>query len=185
MSILRATENSVLWLLQDNVHARENLMKEAKTCGVDPARLVFASRMPLADHLARHRAADLFLDSYPYTAHTTTSDALWAGLPVLTRIGQTFASRVAASLLRAAGLSELVTSTADEFVAAAIALASQAEPLSGYRQRLARNRENCALFDTSAYARNLETAYEMMVERYRQGLRPDHLFIGDKVQQQS
>ena len=115
MAILGQVEGSVLWLLEDNARAAENLRKEAAARGVDPKRIVFAKRVPLADHLARHRLADLFLDTLPYNAHTTASDALWAGLPVLTRTGETFAGRVATSLLNAIGLPELVTRTREEY----------------------------------------------------------------------
>ena len=114
MRILARVDGSILWLFEDNPEATINLRAAAQTRGVDPQRLVFAKRLPLADHLARHRLADLFLDTSPYNAHTTASDALWAGLPVLTRIGETFAGRVAASLLQAIGLSELITITPAE-----------------------------------------------------------------------
>ena len=123
MRILKQVEGSVLWLLEDNETAANNLRREAEARGVEPARLVFARRMPLPEHLARHRAADLFIDTLPYNAHTTASDALWAGLPVLTRIGESFAGRVAASLLNAVGLPELITATQEQYEAMAVALA--------------------------------------------------------------
>ncbi len=115
MDILKKTPTSVLWLLEDNKHAAENLRQEAQVRGVEPDRLIFAERMPMAQHLARHKCADLFLDTLPCNAHTTASDALWAGLPVLTRMGESFASRVAASLLNAIGLPELITNSAIEY----------------------------------------------------------------------
>ena len=123
MRILGRVEGSVLWLLEENPWAVENLRAEAARRGIAPQRLVFASSLTVDEHLARHRLADLFLDTLPYNAHTTASDALWAGLPVLTRTGETFASRVAASLLRAIGLPELITSTESEFEELAVELA--------------------------------------------------------------
>src|SRR5919106_4256734 len=115
MNLLREIPQSVLWLLEDNAAARRNLQQAARASGVDPARLRFAPRVAPAEHLARHRLADLFLDTLPYNAHTTASDALWAGLPVLTCVGNTFAGRVAASLLKAVGLSELVARSREEY----------------------------------------------------------------------
>ena len=115
MNILKKTPTSVLWLLENNKHVAENLRQEAQVRGVEPNRLVFAGRMPMAQHLARHKCADLFLDTLPCNAHTTASDALWAGLPVLTRMGESFASRVAASLLNAIGLPELITTSAIDY----------------------------------------------------------------------
>ena len=123
MRLLHAVEGSVLWLLGDNESAERNLRKEAQARGIDPARLVFAGRLPLEDHLARHRLADLFLDTLPYNAHTTASDALWTGLPVITRLGKSFAGRVAASLLNAIGLPELVTHSIEDYEALALRLA--------------------------------------------------------------
>ena len=175
MNILKQVNGSVLWLFADNAKAASNLQKEAKNRGVHPERLIFAKRMPLSEHLARHRFADLFLDTYPYNAHTTASDALWAGLPVLTRIGETFASRVAASLLNAIGLSELVTSTPQAYEALAIELATNPEKLAAIKRKLANNRLTTPLFDTQTYTRHIEAAYTMMYERYQADLPPDHI----------
>ena len=126
MKLLKAVQGSVLWLSETNVTAANNLRGEATAAGVDPDRLVFAGRVPSsADHLARHRLADLFLDTLPYNAHATASDALWAGLPVLTQIGETFAGRVAASLLTAVDLPELITRTPEQFENLAIELATR------------------------------------------------------------
>jgi len=175
MRILKAVEGSVLWLFEDNVWAAENLKKEALKHGVDDARLVFAKKMPLKDHLARHFYADLFLDTLPYNAHTTTSDALWAGLPVLTLMGESFASRVAASLLNAIGLPELITNTKEQYESLAIELARNPERLAAIKLKLSNNRLTTALFDTPLFTRNLETLYIKMVERYQADLRPEHL----------
>ncbi len=181
MRILRAVEGSVLWLLQDNYWAAENLKKEAEKQGVAPDRLVFAERLPLPEHLARHRQADLFLDTFPYNAHTTTSDALWAGLPVLTLIGRSFASRVAASLLNAVGLSELITGTQEECEALAIELAMNPNKLEDIKLKLANNRMTTPLFDTLCFTKNIEAAYIKMYERYHAGLEPEHILIDSQL----
>jgi predicted O-linked N-acetylglucosamine transferase (SPINDLY family) len=171
MRLLQRSEGSVLWLLEDNSAAPRNLRREATRRGVDPARLIFARRVGLQDHLARHRLADLFLDTLPCNAHTTASDALWAGLPVLTHLGHTFAGRVAASLLAAAGLPELITRSWDEYEATALKLFADASLLAGLKARLAQAR-NGPLFDSARYCRHLEDAYVAMWERARRGEPP-------------
>jgi predicted O-linked N-acetylglucosamine transferase (SPINDLY family) len=177
MRLLARVPGSVLWLLQDNPAAARNLRQEAALRGVDPARLIFAARLPTDEHLARHRLADLFLDTLPYNAHTTSSDALWAGLPVLTCLGGAFPARVAASLLHAVGLPELVTSGLGHYEARALELANHGAELAELRARLARNRETYPLFDTARFTRHIEAAYEMMWQRYQQGLPPEHLDV--------
>ena len=167
MRILKAVEGSVLWLFQDNPWAVENLKREALNHGIDISRLIFAEKMPLEEHLARHRQADLFLDTFPYNAHTTASDALWAGLPVLTLMGQSFASRVAASLLTAIGLPELITTTSQEYEALAIELAKNPEKLAALKEKLAKNRLTTPLFDTPQFTKDLERAYVQMYEDYQ------------------
>ena len=156
----------MLWLLECNAWARTNLHRKATVRGVDPRRLVFAPRLPIDQHLARQVLADLFLDTLPYNAHTTTSDALWVGLPVVTCAGETFASRVAGSLLRAAGAPELVTGSLPEYEALALHLASNPEALRGIREKLMRTRDSMPLFDTKRFARNLELAYRGMWQRW-------------------
>lgn len=173
MRILQAVEGSVLWLLEDNPLAADNLRREAVARGVAAERLVFAPRMPLDEHLARHRHADLFLDTLPYNAHTTASDALWAGLPVLTCAGSAFASRVAASLLHAVGLPELVVDTQHEYEARAIALARDAHAILALHDKLKSLLPQAPLFDTRRFARDIEAAYVAMHERALQGLPPD------------
>ena len=175
MRILGQVEGSILWLFADNPAAVSNLRREAEARAVSPERLVFAERMPLADHLARHRVADLFLDTTPYNAHTTASDALWAGLPVLTLIGDTFAGRVGASLLNALGLPELITSTTREYEDLAVELVRRPQKLAGLKRKLARQRLTTPLFDTERFARQLERAYAAMFDRYDAGLPPDHI----------
>jgi predicted O-linked N-acetylglucosamine transferase (SPINDLY family) len=177
MRILQQVEGSVLWLLQANAKAADNLRREARLRGVDPNRLVFAGRMPPSEHLARHRAADLFLDTLPYNAHTTASDALWAGLPVLTCIGDTFVGRVAASLLQAICLPELITATLDHYERLALELATNPAKLSTIRSKLASNRLAAPLFDTQLFTRHIETAYAAMHERHQAGLPPRDIVV--------
>jgi predicted O-linked N-acetylglucosamine transferase (SPINDLY family) len=177
MRILRKVEGSVFWLLEDNVKVADNLRKEAKKRGVDAARIVFAKRLPLAEHLARHRSADLFLDTLPCNAHATASDALWAGLPVLTLAGESFTSRVAASLLNAIRLPELITSSQEEYEALAIVLATSPEKLKQIKQKLEQNRLTTPLFDTPLFTQHIEAAYSMMYERYQEGLIPENIDI--------
>ena len=165
MRLLKATPGSVLWLLENNPIAAANLQKEARTRGIAPERLVLAPHLPLAEHLARHRQADLFLDTFPYNAHTTASDALWAGCPVLTLAGKTFASRVAGSLLRSIGLPELITTSLDEYHAMAMRLAVDARLLADLRSQLEAYRETSPLFDGGQFAREIEKAYGDMWKR--------------------
>lgn len=179
MRILGRIEGSVLWLFKENQIAADNLAKEAEIRGIAPARLVFAEKLPLDQHLARYKHADLFLDTLYYNAHTTASDALWAGLPVLTTQGDTYASRVAASLLNAIGLPELVTYSVGEYENLAVELATNPETLAGLKQKLVNNRLTTPLFDTPQFTRHLENAYEQMIERYRKGLKPDHIHVSN------
>ena len=172
MRILRRIDDSVLWLYAENADAVGNLRKQAKARGVAPERLVFAQKLPLGEHLVRHSLADLFLDTLPYTGHATASLALWAGLPVLTRIGTTFAGRVAASLLNAIELGELVTTTPEAYEALAVELATHPDRLRTIRMRLADNRLRTPLFDTARFTRHLEAAYRAMHMRAQAGLAP-------------
>ncbi len=165
MRILKAVESSVLWLLEDNAFAVTNLKNEALSRGISPSRLVFAKRAHLSQHLARHKLADLFLDTLPYNAHTTASDALWAGLPVLTCMGESFASRVAASLLTSIDLQELVTKTLPEYEALAIELATNLNRLNTIKENLLSNRMTSPLFDTPRFTHNIEIAYKKMFAR--------------------
>ena len=162
MDILRKVDNSVLWLLEDNPIANKNLISKAEMNGVDPSRLVFARRKNLDMHLARHRLADLFLDTFPYNAHTTSSDALWAGLPVLTCIGESFASRVTASLLNAIRIPELITHNFAQYQSTAIELAQNPIKLSLIKEKIDRNRMITPLFDTKLFTNHIEQAYNEM-----------------------
>jgi predicted O-linked N-acetylglucosamine transferase (SPINDLY family) len=177
MRILKSVEGSVLWLIQANDWSTTNLRKEAAARGIDESRLVFAKRMELEGHLARHRLADLFLDTLPYNAHTTASDALWAGLPVLTQIGQSFAARVSASLLTAIGLPELITRDVEQYESLAIELAQNPSKLSSIRQKLEANKTTSPLFNASVFAKNIENAYSQIMERYTAGQEPEHIYV--------
>lgn len=174
MRLLHRVDHSVLWLGAFSPAAQSNLRKEAAKAGITPERLVFASRVDkLEDHLARHRCADLLLDTFPYNAHTITSDALLAGLPVLTCSGRSFASRVASSLLNAAGLPDLVTRSLEEYEALAVRLATEPGLLSSMRARLASNQSSFPLFDCARFTRTLEAAYDRMWERSERGEAPE------------
>jgi predicted O-linked N-acetylglucosamine transferase (SPINDLY family) len=159
-------------LLGDNSVATLNLKKEAAQRGVDPERLIFATRMNLDEHLARHKLADVFLDTLPDNAHTTASDALWAGLPVLTCLGDSFAGRVAASLLNAVGLPELITHSLEEYETLAFKLATTPTLLAEIRAKLAQNRNTYPLFNTDRFRQHIEAAYITMWERYQRGELP-------------
>jgi protein O-GlcNAc transferase len=159
MRLLRAVDGSVLWLLEDNRLAAANLRREAERRGVSEQRLVFAQRLPQPAHLARHALADLFLDTSPYNAHTTASDSLWMGLPIVTCPGNSFQSRVAASILTAAGLPELIASSLADYEGLALGLARDPQTLSRIRAKLAGNRDSCPLFDIARFTRNLEDVY--------------------------
>jgi predicted O-linked N-acetylglucosamine transferase (SPINDLY family) len=173
MRLLKAVNGSVLWLSGTNDEATANLRRQATARGVDPARLIFAPKLKrLEDHFARHRLANLFLDTLPYNAHTTASDALWAGLCVLTCRGTSFSGRVATSLLYAARLPELATRDLVEYEAAALRLASDASLLRGFRHRLEQNLASCPLFDTDRFRRNIESAYTTMWEIQQRGESP-------------
>jgi predicted O-linked N-acetylglucosamine transferase (SPINDLY family) len=177
MRLLNAVNGSVLWLFEGYSTAATNLWLEAGKRGISPDRLVFAPRMELADYLARYRSADLFLDTFYYNAGTTASDALWAGLPVLTCMGDTFAGRMASSLLTAIGLPELITHSHAEYESLALKLATQPGQLAAIRQKLVENITTHPLFDTERFTRHIEEAYLKMYERYQAGLPPDHVAV--------
>lgn len=179
MDILRAVPGSVLWLLHGDAQAERNLARAAGAAGVDGTRLVFAGNLAKPEHLARHRLADLFLDTPAYNAHTGTSDALWAGLPVLTAPGRTFATRVAASLVHACGLPELAVHDLHAYRETAIRYATDRQALAAVTQKLRAVAPASALFDTPRFVRNLETAYGRMDERRRAGRAPEPFSVED------
>ena len=175
MRLLEATPGSVLWLLESNSRAPENLRREASTRGIDPARLVFAPKLHVDDHLARMHLGDLFLDTLPIGAHTTASEALWTGLPVLTCLGDAFPGRVGASLLHAMGMPELITSNLADYEATALRLAHDAAAMKALRTKLRDSRMTAPLFDSARYTRHYEAALTGMMER-RDGARPPEAF---------
>ena len=166
MRLLSKVEGSVLWLLKSNKWAEQNLKQQAEAMGVSAERIIFAERLPQAEHLARHRLADLFLDTFNYNAHTTASDALWAGLPVVTKAGQGFAARVAGSLLNAVGLPELVTTTEQDYEELVLRLATNPTKLAAVKETLAANRLTQPLFNTELYTKHLENGYQQAYQCY-------------------
>ena len=177
MRLLHQVEGSVLWLFRNNDGAERNLRREAQRRGINPSRLLFAGRLPLDEHLARHRLADLFLDTLPYNAHTTASDALWVGLPVLTCVGEAFAGRVAASLLHAVGVPELITSNLEDYQTLAVRFARDPTSLAEIKAKLVRNRGTYPLFNTERFARHIEAAYTTMWETWQCGEAPKSFSI--------
>jgi predicted O-linked N-acetylglucosamine transferase (SPINDLY family) len=177
MRILKAIEGSVLFLYAENEWAQKNLMKEAEARGIESQRIIFGKHLPADEYLARYQACDLFLDTTPYNAGTTASDALWAGLPVLTLIGNSFASRVAASLLNAIDLPELITTTQSAYEDKAIELAQNPDKLASIKQKLAQNRSSTQLFNTALFTKNIEAVYTKIYQRYQEDLAPDHISI--------
>ena len=175
--ILKKVDGSVLWLFEANPTVKENLIKEASTRGIDSHRLVFSGHIENSEHLARQSLADLFLDTFPYNAHTTSSDALWSGLPVLTLVGQSFASRVSASLLTAIGLPELITQTQEEYESLAIELATHSEKLLSIKNQLKSNLLIKPLFDAQLFTRHIEAAYAEAYQRYQDDLSPDNIYV--------
>ncbi len=177
MRILMRVAESTLYIYSESEIVDRNLRREAKKCGVESDRITFGRRLARDSYLARFRAMDLFLDTFPYNAGTTASDALWAGLPVLTCAGESFASRVATSLLQAIELPELIASSVEQYEHLAVQLAQEPERLSQIKSKLERNRASARLFDTRLFAASLEAAYCKMMERSEAGLPPDHIHV--------
>jgi len=175
--ILKRVDGSVLLIYADNESAKTNLAKEIVLRGIDASRLIFGEQLPVPEYLARYRVADLFLDTHPYNAGTTASDALRMGLPVLTCIGNSFASRMAASLLKAVNLPELITTTQEQYESLAIELATNPEKLTIIKTKLANNLATAPLYDTPLFTRHLESAYVEMYDRYQNGLEPEHIYV--------
>jgi len=176
--ILLKVKNSVLWIPENNEYFASSIRAKFEDLGVDPAHIFFAKRVELmADHLARYSCADLFLDTFQYNAHSTAVDSLKAGIPVITLIGQSFARRVGASLLRAIDLPELITRSQEEYESLAIELATNSEKLKELKERLKSNLTTKPLFNTPLFARHIEAAYTKIYERYQANLDPDHIYI--------
>jgi predicted O-linked N-acetylglucosamine transferase (SPINDLY family) len=181
LRILQKVPQSVLWLYVDNPTSATNLREEAIKHGLSPERVIFAGSVTREKYLEQYKFADLFLDTRPYNAGTTASDALWAGLPVLTQVGESFASRMAASLLANIGIAELITHTDEEYEALAVALASNPEKLANIKAMLTDNRLKKPLFDTPSFTKHIESAYQEAYERYQNGLPIDHIHINHKI----
>ncbi|MDA8839738.1 tetratricopeptide repeat protein [bacterium] len=179
MKILKKVSGSVLWLYRSNKQAEANLKNEAIRRGVNSERLIFADRLPHDEHLSRLKVAHLFLDTFNYNAHTTASDALWAGTPVVTKIGKTFSSRVASSLLTAINLPELITKNDEEYENLIIDLANNPQQLSKIKNKLVANRLTTPLFDTELYTKHIENGYQKAYERYFRALKPEHILVSD------
>jgi predicted O-linked N-acetylglucosamine transferase (SPINDLY family) len=177
MRILRQVDGAVLWLWVMQSAAADNLRKAAGERGIDPARLVFATTVGVEDHLNRLRLADVFLDTLPYNAHTTASDALRMGVPIVTCQGEAFAGRVASSLLNAIGAPELVTTSFEDYEALAVDLGADPQRLAALKEKIRRNAETSSLFDGRDFARKLESAYLQMYERYQADDRPADLHL--------
>jgi predicted O-linked N-acetylglucosamine transferase (SPINDLY family) len=175
--ILEKVDGSVLLIYADNESSQINLTKEITAKGIDPNRLIFGERLFKSKYLARYRVADLFLDTQPYNAGTTASDALRMGLPVLTCIGHSFASRMGASIISALNLPELITTSQEEYESLAIELATDPVKLKIIKDKLVSNLPTAPLYDTSLFTRHLESAYSMMYDRYHRGLEADHIYV--------
>ena len=174
-TVMRDVPHAVLWLKETNGQLHDNVRREARTRGVDPDRIVFAKAVSYAQHFSRLALADVFVDTWPYNAHTTAADALWAGVPVVTLHGDAFASRVAASVLNAVGLAELAFATVHDYRCAITVLALEPELLATYRQHLEQQRMSLPLFDSTTYTRDFEALLGRMVQRWRAGLPAAHL----------
>ena len=177
MRLLSKVEGSVLWLLKSNNWAEQNLRKEAQAKGINSNRLVFAEKISQAEHLARQTLADLFLDTFNYNAHTTASDSLWAGLPVVTKMGKGFAARVAGSLLTAVGLVELITETEQNYEALILELATNPTKLAKIKEKLVANRLTQPLFNTELYTKHLENGYQQAYQNYLDGNSPQTITV--------
>jgi len=177
MRLLKQVDGAVLWLFKGNDYAAQNLRNEAQKRGVDPDRLVFAEKLPPAEHLARHKHGDLLLDTFNVNAHTTASDALWTGLPLVTLPGEQFAARVAASILRAANLPELIATDEAHYEAIALDLAHHPEKIAALKQKVKDQIKTCPLFDSEGYTRDLEAGFEAAYDRYLNGLEPDDIEV--------
>ena len=180
MRILKAVPGSVLWLLEDNPTGRVNLSHKAELFGVDPARLVFGQRMESSEYLARYALADLFLDTHPYNAGTTASDALRMGLPVITRVGESFASRMAASVLMGVKMPQLITNTEEDYEAVAIHLGLHPAELVALKNQLKAQMSDSLLFKPQEFARSLEEGMVQVLQRATQGLAPQTIRIAPR-----
>ena len=181
MQVLKKVQPSILWLLKSNKWAEQNLKKEAEIRNVDPNRLIFAKKLPHDEHLARLKLADLFIDTFNVNAHTTASDALWAGLPIVTKLGEGFAARVSGSLLNAIGLSELITNNKKDYENLILELASNPEKLQVVKEKLSINRYSKPLFDTELYTKHLESGYQQAYQLYLNKKKSETIYIKQQI----
>ena len=179
MRLLKKVDHSVLWLIKSNKWVEHNLSKEAKQQGIDPSRIVFAEKLSYSKHLARHKHADLFIDTFNYNAHTTASDALWAGLPIVTKQGQQFSARVTSSLLSACGLPELITKNEKEYEELIYELATNPKKLKTISLKLSENKKNKHLFNTKQYTNNFENGLQKAYDLYLNGEYPKNIFVSE------
>jgi predicted O-linked N-acetylglucosamine transferase (SPINDLY family) len=177
MNILKRNINSVLWLLSDNTQVINNLKSEAKNRNINPERLIFAKRVNISENLNRYKLADLFLDTFPCSAHTTANDVLWAGTPLLTLAGESFASRVSASLLSSMNIKELITYSEKEYEDLAVKLSNDNKKIIEIKQRLTIAKGNTTLFNSETYTKNIELAYLEIWNNFRKGLKPKNVYI--------
>ena len=182
MRLLIKVKGSVLWLRRSNEQSNKNIMTAAQKRNIDSSRLVFADKLPMDEHLSRHKLADLFIDTFAFNAHTTTTEALWAGLPVVTKQGQGFAARVAGSLLNSIGLSELITSSESEYEALILELAMNPNKLRKVKEKLNKNRLSQPLFNTELYTEHLENGYLTAYQNYYDGKDPENIIVKELVQ---
>jgi predicted O-linked N-acetylglucosamine transferase (SPINDLY family) len=175
--ILKAVDGSLLIVFASNEISKANLSKEILKRGVEPSRLIFGASLARPEYMARYRVADLFLDTQPYNAGTTASDALRMGLPMITLMGESYQSRMGASILKALNLPELITSTPEEYESLAIALANNRDQLKNIKEKLKTNLSSSPLYDTNLFTMNLESAFTKMYDRYQNGLEPDHIYV--------
>ena len=177
VKILKSVNNSQIWLLSDSKITEQNIKKEFANYNIGLERVIFAKRMPIEDHLKRHNLADLFLDTYPCNAHTTASDTLRSGLPMITLMGETFASRVSASLLSSLDLKELITENFNDYSSLAIKFGNNPELLKKIKIKLNENIKNKTLFDSKLFTKNLEFAYHKVYKNFLANKKPDHIFL--------
>ena len=176
-NILNEVPKSILWLISDNDFAKKNLMIEFEKKNINKKKIKFSDKLPISEHLARIKYADLFLDTFPYNAHTSCSDSIWAGLPILTIEGNSFQSRVASSLLKTSGLEELITKNEKEYVEKAIYIANNKEYLNNLKKKLINSRDTNPLFDNQTFTKNLEKAYSIVLEKYHKNQKPEDIFL--------
>ena len=177
IKILKKVKNSIIWLLIDNEITQNNLKKILVSNDIDPNRMIFAGRLPHSEHIIRLGLADLFLDTFPYNAHTSCSDSIWAGLPILTLEGESFQSRVASSLLKTTGLNELIAKNEKEYVDKAIYIAKNKEYLNELKNKLIASKDSNPLFDNKSFTHNIENAYSIVFEKYINKEDPEDVYL--------